>query len=272
MLRGHQHHARRVGEILRILGKYGLADWLSPLDYDWLDHHLISAEGKTLHGLPRARRIRLALTELGTSFIKIGQIMSTRPDLVGTELAAELSQLQASTPADDFSQVVTTIEEEFGQGPDTLFARFDPTPIASASIAQVHTAVLESGERVVVKVMRRSIEDMVSRDLEIFVRFAALAERHVTRLAQYQPAATARYFQRTVLRELNFSYELRHLEQFTRNFIGDDQVNFPKPYHKLSSRRVLTMELLDGVPVSDVDRLLGEALKRDGFARRAAAV
>src|SRR3954453_2009759 len=147
-------NAKRVGEILAILGRYGLADWLSGLNYDWIHGRLVSFDGARLGQLTQEARIRLALTELGTTFIKLGQMLSTRADLVGPNLAAELSQLRSHTPPDPAETIKDSIKAELGKSADELFAEFNDKPLASASIGQVHQATLLTGQKVVVKVQR----------------------------------------------------------------------------------------------------------------------
>ena len=225
--------AKRVAEIVGVLAKYGLADWLSHLDYDWLQRYLEGGKIEEMRGLTTAERIRLAMTELGTSFIKIGQILGTRPDLVGVELTIELAKLQSNTPADGYEQVAKLIHSELGVLPDDLFENFEREAMASASIGQVHRAVLKTGEAVVVKVIHHGIEERVRQDLDILSGLAELAEKHSLQLRAYQPVANAKYFERTLLREMDFAYERRHLESFARNFQDNPQVHFPVVYEKL---------------------------------------
>src|SRR5882757_136190 len=138
-------NAKRVGEIIAILGRYGLADWLGGLNYEWLQGRFVSFDGERLGKLTQEARIRLALTELGTTFIKFGQMLSTRADLVGPDLADELSQLRSHTPPDPPEKIRELIRTELGKPVEEIFAEFDDTPLASASIGQVHKAKLPDG-------------------------------------------------------------------------------------------------------------------------------
>lgn len=262
--------ARRLGEIVATLTKYGLADWLSGADRDWLKGFLKSGEGAMIVDMTTAGRIRCALTELGPTFIKLGQILSTRPDLIGPELTAELSQLQSQTKPDRSEWVTDSIRTELGRPIGELFSEFVETPIASASIGQVHEALLPDGREVVVKVRHEGIEEVVRRDLDLLVGLAELAESHGGPLKRFQPVATARYFQRTLLRELDFTYERRHLERFAADFADDGTVRFPVPFSDYSSSGVLTMERLSGIPVSDSAALAEARADLDLFARRGA--
>jgi ubiquinone biosynthesis protein len=265
-------HANRVREILTVLAKYGLADWVSRLDLGFAKWLHRGATGRKLADLTTETRLRLALIELGTTFIKLGQMLSTRPDLVGPKLAQELSKLQDNAPADPPPVVRSTLESELGRPVAELFAEFDERPIASASIGQVHRARLPGGELVAVKVQHPGIEGRVRTDLEVMLALADLLEKHLAEARQYQPRATAEEFQRTLLRELNFNREERNLDHFLRLFAQDPTVRFPEPYADLSTARVLTMDFLDGVKLSDTARLQEMGVDLDEVARRGATV
>lgn len=264
--------AKRLADVASILAKYGLAEWLRESNDGWFAKQLLSPDGERLNKRTTEERVRLALTELGTTGIKLGQMLSTRPDILGLELTRELAKLQKDTPPDSAEQVINTIRGELGDSPHMLFAEFDESPIASASIGQVHRAVLHSGEEVVVKVMREGIEARVRLDLGIMGFFADQMEKYSPLLRQYQPVATAKQFRHTLLREMDFGYEARYLEEFGTNFRGDPTVHFPEIFSDFCSRRVLTMEFLAGVPVSEREQLLGSGADLTEFARRGANV
>jgi ubiquinone biosynthesis protein len=262
--------ARRLAEIMATLAKYGLADWVSGSESDWLKGLLVTEGRAELLDMTTAARIRCALEELGPTFVKVGQILSTRPDLVGPDLTAELSRLQSQTEPDPPEKVLAAVEAELGRPVGELFREFDPAPIASASIGQVHGALLPDGREAVVKVMREGIEESVRRDLDLLVGLAELAGKHGGPLQRFQPVATARYFQRTLLRELDFTYERRHLDRFASDFADDETVRFPSAFPEWCSARVLTMERLRGIPVSDAAALAEAGADLDLFARRGA--
>jgi ubiquinone biosynthesis protein len=232
---------------------------------------LHSPQGHALALQTPEARIRLALAELGPTFVKLGQMLSTRPDLVGPALAAELTRLQHDVPADPFDTVRRIVESELRKPLDELFAGFDPVPLASASIGQVHDATLPGGGRVVVKVQHAGIEATVRTDLDILGGLAELAEEYLPEFRPYRPRTTVAEFQRTMLRELDFNRERRNLEQFTAYFRKNPNVVFPQPVPALCTARVLTMERLDGVKLSDAASLAGD-LDREAFARRGAGV
>lgn len=248
-------NTKRLEAIVRVLARYGLADWIRDWSPEFIKKHFKSEDGKAIVDLPQAERIRLAFTELGTTFIKLGQVLSTRADLVGPELAKELSKLQSDNPADPPEVVRHIIETELGKPPEALYAEFDEKPLGSASIAQVHIAKLESGEPVVVKVQHPGIEDTIQRDLEVLGFLAGIAEKASAELRLYRPRAMIAEFRRSLLRELDFERERRNLEAFTRNFADDPTVHFPKPYRELTTKRVLTMERLDGNPIARTEIL-----------------
>jgi ubiquinone biosynthesis protein len=243
-------NVNRWGEILTILSKYGLAGWISRFDLAMVKGFLKNRDGEALAHLSRETRMRLALEEQGPTFIKLGQILSTRPDQVGMTLAQELQKLQTRVPCDDPETVRDTIETELDQPLALLFADFDTTPLASASIGQAHRARLHSGDDVVVKVQHACIRRRMEVDLDILGGLAQIAER-MPELQPYRPQATVAEFKRIVRRELDFARESRNLEQFARNFAGNPHVCIPRAYPELSTSRVLTMEWLDGSKLSD---------------------
>ncbi len=265
-----ERSARRLQEIISVLAKYGLADWLGGLKYEWLQSRLISVDGTRLNTLTQEARIRLAITELGTTFIKLGQILSTRPDLLPEPLVTELCQLQANTPPDPSEVVRRIIQAELGQPPDDLFVEFDFAPIASASIGQVHQARLKSGQPVAVKIQHDDIEDRIQRDLHIMAGLAELLEKHVAELRCYKPVALVRRFHRTLMQELDFTVERRNIEAFANRFADDESIHFPAVYPEFCSRRVLTMELLEGILGTEHARLADSGCDLNEFARRAA--
>jgi len=267
-----QRTASRLAHILTILCKYSLADWLKAVNIRPVRQFLTSFDGQPIAGLPTEVRIRMALTEMGATFIKLGQVLSTRPDVVGPTLAQELSALQEDTPADPPDVVRVLIESELHRPIQELFAEFDAKAFASASIGQVHRARLSDGRRVVVKVLHHHIENKIATDLDIIMALAELGEKYSAELRNYRPRAVTLEFRRTLLRELDFRRELRNLQEFIRNFQGDRTVRFPMPHPALSSRRVLTLDYLEGIRIADTCRLRSEGHDLGEIARRGANV
>ncbi|HTQ40183.1 MAG TPA: AarF/ABC1/UbiB kinase family protein [Pirellulales bacterium] len=262
-------HANRWGQILTVLSKYGLAGWIERLGPRFTHGILKDREGTALCSHNRETRIRLALSELGPTFIKLGQILSTRPDVVGVALADELSKLQDNTPADPYHSVVKTVETELGQPLAELFLDFEEVPLASASIGQVHRARLKNGDWVVAKVRHAGIEEIIRRDLDILTGLAHWAER-VPELTNYRPRATVAEFQRVLRRELDFGREERNLQQFAHLFQDDLTVKIPRSYPELSTSRVLTMQYLEGVKLSHVEKVHEAGFDLEEIARRGA--
>lgn len=243
-------NVNRWGEILTILSKYGLAGWVSRFDLSFVKGFLKNRDGEKLAHLSRETRIRMAIEELGPTFIKLGQILSTRPDQVGMPLAHELQKLQTSVACDEPEVVRATVEAELNQTLEMSFASFDTVPLASASIGQVHRARLHTGDEVVVKVQHAGIRRRMEADLDILSGLAQLAEK-LPELQPYRPQATVAEFRRIVRREFDFAREARNLQQFARDFATSPHVRIPKFYPALSTGRVLTMEFLDGAKLSD---------------------
>ena len=264
-------NVNRWGEILSVLSKYGLANWVSRLDLDFVKGLFKDADGEVLALHRPEVRIRLALNELGPTFIKLGQILSTRPDLIGVELAAELQHLQDEVRADPAAAIRQTIAAELGSPVETLFAEFDDAPLASASIGQVHRARLHTGEEVVVKVQHAGIEDKVRVDLDILVGLAQMAEM-IPEFENYRPRATVEEFQRILLRELDFNREARHMRQFAQDFAGNPRVHIPRWHPVFSTGRVLTMERVQGIKLCETARLAAAGHDLEELARRGAEI
>lgn len=264
-------NSTRGVEVVSVLSKYGLATWFERLDIKFGDGFLKAPNGELLRRYSTATRIRLALQELGPTFIKLGQALSTRPDLIGVAVATELQQLQDQVPADPPNVARETVEEELGEPIDQLFEEFDDLPLASASIGQVHRARLPGGERVVVKVQHANIEHKIRTDLDILATLADLAER-VPEFKNYRPKATAAEFQRTLLRELNFGREERNMQEFAGCFSDDPRIRIPRTYPDYSTGRVLTMEELHGAKLSDVNACASAGYDLPEVARHGAEV
>ena len=189
---------------------------------------------------------------------------------MGPTLAAELKQLQDRTPPDPPEVVRQTVAAELGKPPEEVFQEFEAAAFASASIAQVHRARLPDGRRVIVKVQHAGIEGKVNCDLDLMMGLAEVLQKHVPQLRSYRPVATTREFRRVLLCELDFSSECRNLETFTRNFAEAKTVHFPTVYPELCSRRVLTMELLEGILVTNYEELHASGIDLNQVALRAA--
>jgi len=264
---------RRYWNIVRVLSKYGFDQALEMLglaDMVGRSRRLFRGTLPDLARLSSAERMLLALEELGPTFVKLGQLLSTRPDIIPHSFVREFEKLQDDVPSFPFSEVTVQLERELGAHPDTAFAWIDPTPLAAASIAQVHRAQLLSGEEVVIKVRRPGVVELVESDVSALMSLARLAEKHVPGSEIYDPVGLVREFSRTIRREMDLSREGHTIEKFRDNFSHTPWMHFPKVYWPQSSRGVLTMEYVDGVKVTDVDRLEQRGLDRIQIARRGA--
>lgn len=202
-----------------------------------------------------AERIRLVIQDLGPSFIKLGQIMSTRNDLLPPDVIAELKKLQDDVPPVPFGDIKKVIETSLGAPIESLFVSFEDKPLATASIGQVHRAVLatpDGDQQVVIKVQRPNVGVTVQRDLELLHIMAAAVERAIPETRIYSPIGLVQQFDRSITAELNFTIEGENSERFTKNFEGTplaELVRFPKVYKQASSKQVLTLEFFDGLKV-----------------------
>ncbi len=256
-------HLNRYRDILGVLFRYGFGDIIETLkieQYIEVGLQMISRKRREqIEKHSRAERVRMAVEELGPTFIKLGQILSTRPDLVPLEYAQELSNLQDHVPPFSYEEVRDIIDKELGGTPEALFAQFEAEPLAAASIGQVHRARLLDGEEVVVKVQRPGIRKIVEVDLEILLHLASLMEKHVQEMEVQRPTRIVEEFARSLEKEIDYTIEAYHTERFARQFLGESTIYVPAVYRDLNSTRVLTTEYVAGIKVSNVD-----ALKRKG--------
>ncbi|MCD6487354.1 MAG: AarF/ABC1/UbiB kinase family protein, partial [Syntrophobacterales bacterium] len=218
----------------------------------------------------RAERVRMALEELGPTFVKMGQILSSRPDLIPVEFIKELSKLQDSVPAFPFPQVKVIVETELKTSIEDVYQEFSETPLAAASIGQVHLARLKSGEDVIVKVQRPNIRATIEVDLEIMLHLAVLIEKHVEEWGVHHPTRIVEEFSRALEREIDYTVEASNAERFARQFIGNGVVYVPHIFREVSTARILTMEYIDGIKASDIEQLDRKGLNRKTIASRGA--
>ena len=267
-------HLNRYRQILTVLFKYGFGDLLELLKIDQyieVGLQMISRNrGARVERLTRPQRLRMAFEELGPTYIKLGQILSTRPDLIPIDLIQELSKLQDDVPAFPFKEVRKVVESEFGRPPEELFDSLEEKPQASASIGQVHRAVLKDGESVAVKFQRPGIRKIIEVDLEIMLHLATLAEHHIEELALQRPIKIVDEFARTLEKEIDYKIEATSMERCARQFLDDPHVYIPKVYREVTSSRVLTAEFIEGIKISDLDRLESAGLDRKVITSRGA--
>ena len=216
-------------------------------------------------------RLRLALEELGPTFIKLGQLLSTRADLLGPEFRLELAKLQDDAPHLPSEVVREVVRTELGE-PETVFAAFDPEPLAAASIGQAHAATMPDGTEVVVKIRRPGAMEEVELDLEILANCAAHASRRSERMAEYDLVGIAEEFAQTTRAELDYLREGRNAEQFAANFADDADVQIPRVFWERTTSRVITLERIRGSKITDLDALDEASIDRCDLAKRATDV
>src|SRR5918997_5378763 len=244
----------RLSEIAQVAAKHGFGYLFDARRLDGLpfrgqrEIEVVAEEGSS-----RGQRLRAMLDELGPTFVKFGQLLSTRPDVVPPDIVFELRHLQDAVTPFPYEQVEQVILEDLGLTVEQLFVDFDPQPVAAASIGQVHRARLPNGRDVVVKVQRPDAPRQIEADLELMYQAARFAGERIRALAFIDTVALVDEFARTIRQELDYRAEARNAEQFHRNFAGHPRVKVPRVFWSYSRGRVLTLERLHGAQLKDVD-------------------
>lgn len=245
----------RMRKIINVLIKHGFGDFVEQLNIGKVFTLGRLFRKQEQHTLNRAERARMAIEELGSTFIKFGQILSTRVDLLPPDWAVEFKKLQDDVPHFSHEQVVRVIEGELKAPIGELFDSFDEKPCASASIAQVHYACLKDGSDVAVKVQRPGIEKTITADLAILYTLAGLVEKYVPSMKRYEPLVVVNQFEQTITKELDFTTEGAHAGRIQRMFKKDDRVIIPRVFWPHTGKRVLTMERIYGTVIDEVETL-----------------
>jgi len=265
-------HINRYHRILRVLFKYGFEDLVEMLHIDqYLESGLQMINRKPreqIEKLSRPERLRLAFEELGPTFIKLGQLLSTRPDFIPPAYLDELAKLQDDVPPFSFAEVEEIFLDETGRKPSELFYRIEEEPVAAASIGQVHRATLKDGQDVVVKVQRPDIEQLIAVDLEILAHLASLMEIYVEEMQGHRPTSVVEEFARTISNEIDYTVEISHIQRFARQFEDNETIYVPRVFRELSSERILTMENIKGIKASRVDTLRQQGVDLSLVAER----
>jgi ubiquinone biosynthesis protein len=250
--------AMRLTKILRVIGRYRLDEFVDREQLPALPRFALGLLPWRLHAVPdlsRGARLRRALEELGPVFIKFGQMLSTRRDLLSEDIANELAKLQDNVPPFPQEQSVAIIEHALGKPVTELFASFESTPMASASVAQVHCATLHSGEQVVVKVVRPDIESVIREDTALMLTLAKLATKYHPQGKRLRAVEVVSDYELVILDELDMTREAANTSQLRRNFENKKLLDVPEVYWDYTCRDVLTMERISGIPVTDVETL-----------------
>ncbi len=247
---------KRILGIQRVLVKYGLDDVIT-------ETHLLRPLRFFFYVLPRRRdtsaplgeRIRLALEELGPIFVKFGQAISTRRDLLPPDIADELAKLQDMVPPFPAEEAIEILNGAYGEPVEQVFKRFDVEPFAAASIAQVHTAQLKSGAEVIVKLLRPGVQEQIERDIDVLRMIAGLADRYWEHGKRLRPLEVVAEYEQTVIDELDLMREAANTAQLKRNFSGSDMLYVPDVYWDYCRPEVMVQERIYGIPISDMDAL-----------------
>jgi len=268
-------HLRRYRQIIGIILKYGFENIINDMKigrYIESGLQLIPFVKKieTVEKLSKTKRIRLTLEELGPTFIKMGQVLSSRPDLIPVDLLNELAELQDNVPSFDFEHVKTIIASEFGKPYDKVFETMEEAPFASASIGQVHRAKIRNNDQVAVKIQRPGIRKTIETDLEIMLHLASIMENNIEEVALFKPVKIVEEFARTLEKELDYTIEASSMEQMAEQFKNDKTIYIPRVYCSESSERVLSMEYIEGIKADDVDTIILTGLDRKLITRRGA--
>ena len=266
----------RLQEIASVLIRYGFGDMVRRIGLAGA----LEKAGRLLHWHdPQAmahmappERVRRALEDLGPTFVKLGQVLATRVDLLPPEWIAELGKLQNAVPALPFERVRPQLVEDLGAEPETVFARLEQVPLAAASLAQTHRAWLADGEAVVLKIRRPGIRDTVEADLRLLARLAEIAQAQAPDLRRYRPTQVVHEFTLSLRRELDFAAECRNAERIAANFEGHDEIVVPKVYWQWTSERLNVQQCLAGIPGPDLAAVDAAGMDRRQLAMTGAGI
>ena len=248
---------RRYRQIVAVFLKYGFGQILDQMKiFTYLRiKRKVMRKKEGLERLTYAQRIRLALEELGPTFVKLGQVLSMRPFLIPLELLLELTKLQDQVGPFPFPHAKQIVENELKAPLEEHFSSFDTIPIASASLSQVHKAVTKDGKTVVVKIQRPGIKDIIAADMDILQDLVNLLEKYVPESKQYDPRGIREELEKSIRREIDFNNEARNIEVFRENFKEEKGVFVPRVFWEMTTSKVLTMQFIDGVKISNLSQL-----------------
>ena len=266
----------RLQEIAGVLIRYGFGDMVRRIGMS----AALERTGRMLHWddpeamahMAPPERVRCAMQDLGPTFVKLGQVMATRVDLLTPEWTTELGKLQNAVPALPFAQVRPQLVEDLGADPEAVFERLEEAPLAAASLAQTHRAWLADGSAVVLKVRRPGIRDTVEADLRLMARLAEIVEERAPDLRRYHPAEVVQQFSASLRRELDFAAEGRNAERIAANFAGHDEVVVPRVYWEWTSERLNVQECLQGIAGTDLAAVDAAGLDRAQLAATGADI
>ncbi|MDA9069249.1 AarF/UbiB family protein [Algibacter sp.] len=266
----------RYNQIVKVLIKYGFEDLVEYLEennqYSFMRKLIPKASRKHAMAYSKWAKMRLVCEELGPTFVKFGQILSNRPDLVPLELTFELEKLHDNVPPMLESVAKQVVETELKDTVENLFAWFEPKPFASASIAQVHKVTLHSGKRVALKVQRLGIHDVILEDIKAMYKIAEVLERRIPSLKNFDPIGIVKNFEESILKEIDFINESINIQRFYNNLKNDKTLDqfaeAPKVYSAFTTSKVLAMEFISGIKINQIDKLKAKNIDTKVIARR----
>ncbi len=268
----------RYNQILKVLLKYGFDDFVQYLEennhYRMIHKIIPDSTKRRVARYSKWAKMRLVCEELGPTFIKFGQILSNRPDLVPLELTFELEKLQDNVPQMTESEAREVVETELKDNVDNLFAWFEPVPFASASVAQVHKVTLPSGKRIALKIQRPGIFEVITEDIKVMYRIANLIEKRIPSLKHFDPVGLVKNFEVSILKELDFINESINVQRFYNNLAKDRSLEqfalAPKVYQEYTTSKVLALEFISGIKIDKIDKLKSHDMDIQVTARRLA--
>jgi ubiquinone biosynthesis protein len=266
----------RYNQILKVLVKYGFEDLVDYLEekkeYAILQKLIPKASRKHAIEYTKWAKMRLVCEELGPTFVKFGQVLSNRPDLIPLELALELEKLHDNVPPMPKGMAKNIVETELKDKVENLFAWFEPTPFASASIAQVHKVTLHSGKRVALKIQRSGIDEIITEDIKAMYRIAEILEVRMPSLKSFDPVGLVRNFEDAILKEIDFINESINVQRFYNNLENDNGLDqfaeAPKVYPEITTTKVLALEFISGIKVNQIEALIAKDIDPKIIARR----
>ncbi len=265
----------RLREIIRVFSIAGFGDLFKHMGLEAVTEYTGKIMGwkhvDDIAHLEHPQRVRRVFEVLGPTFVKLGQILATRPDLLGPEWIAEFEKLQWQAPPLDFAELRPQVEEDLGAPLEELFAEVETTPLAAASLAQVHRATLKDGTKVVLKIQRPGIRPIIESDVRLLAHLASLAEKHMPELAAYHPQQVVRQFVKSLQNELNFMTEGHNADQVAANFEGYEQIVIPKIYWESTRQRINVQEFVDGIPGVDIRAIDAAGMDRKRIAQTGAS-
>ncbi|MBI5206237.1 MAG: AarF/ABC1/UbiB kinase family protein [Candidatus Firestonebacteria bacterium] len=255
----------RLRQIIKVFLKHGFGNFISKLDFgdiitvfNKIEFFKTSESEKKKLSMPE--RLRLAFEELGPTFVKLGQLLSTRPDYIPNEYIQEFKKLQDNVPPFHHSEIEKIIKKEYGPDAavENVFKEFNNKPIAAASVAQVHIATLHSGEEVAVKIQRPNIEKIIRQDIRILYRIASMIEHNFEESKLFDPKGLVNEFEKTILKELDFVTEASSIEKFKVNFKNFHDIYIPAVYWDYTTSQILVIERIHGIELDEVDKMLAQ--------------